>query len=149
MLEDIKNLIQSNTNGTRLDWDDYFMSIALLASCRSPCTRLKVGSVIVRDNRIITMGYNGFLAGCPHNSHVIDGHEQATAHSEINAITDCAKRGVSVNLAKIYITHYPCINCFKALASSGISEIIYLNDYKNDELVQIIASESKIIIRKI
>ena len=53
----------------RMEWDDYFISIALLASQRSPCARLHVGSVIVRDNRMISMGYNGFIAGCPHVSH--------------------------------------------------------------------------------
>lgn len=90
------SLYKNNMNTeTRMEWDDYFISIALLASQRSPCTRLHVGSVIVKDNRMISMGYNGFIAGCPHVSHMRDGHEQSTIHSEINAICDCAKRGVS------------------------------------------------------
>ena len=63
------------------------------------------------------MGYNGFLAGTEHKSIVRWGHEQATIHAEINAITDAAKRGVSIDDAEAYITHYPCLNCFKALAS--------------------------------
>jgi dCMP deaminase len=133
----------------RMEWDDYFISIAMLASQRSPCARLHVGSVIVRDNRMISMGYNGFIAGCPHISHMRDGHEQATIHSEINAICDCAKRGVSLDGAKIYITHYPCLQCFKTICSSGIVEIIYLDDYNNDELVASIAKDSNIVIRKL
>lgn len=133
----------------RMEWDEYFISIALLASRRSPCTRLHVGSVIVRDNRLISMGYNGFIAECPHVSHIRDGHEQATIHSEINAICDCAKRGVTLNGAKIYITHYPCLNCFKTISSSGIVEIIYLEDYNNDELVASIAKDANIVIRKL
>lgn len=133
----------------RMEWDEYFMSIAKLASQRSPCKRLHVGSVIVKDNRMISMGYNGFIAGCPHISHMRDGHEQATIHSEINAISDCAKRGVSLNGAKIYITHYPCLQCFKTICASGISEIIYLNDYNNDELVACIAKDAHIIIREL
>ena len=133
----------------RMEWDDYFISIALLAAQRSPCARLHVGSVIVRDNRMISMGYNGFIAGCPHVSHMRDGHEQATIHSEINAICDCAKRGVTLNGAKIYITHYPCLNCFKTICSSGIVEIIYLEDYNNDELVAHVAKDANIVIRKI
>jgi len=133
----------------RMEWDDYFISIALLASQRSPCARLHVGSVIVRDNRMISMGYNGFIAGCPHVSHIRDGHEQATIHSEINAICDCAKRGVTLNGAKIYITHYPCLNCFKTICSSGIVEIIYLEDYNNDELVARVAKDANIVIRKL
>ena len=115
-------------NGERLAWDEYFMSIALLASCRSPCERLHVGSVIVKNNRIISMGYNGFIPGAPHVSRVQDNHEQSIIHSEINAITDCAKRGTSLEGAKIYVTHYPCPHCFRTMAASNIKEIIYLNE---------------------
>ena len=146
MLSQINEFAKNNKS--RLEWDEYFMSIALLASCRSPCERLHVGSVIVKNNRIISMGYNGFISGIPHKSYIIDGHEQATIHSEINAISDCAKRGVSINNSKIYITHFPCINCFKAIVSSGIKEIIYMNDYNNNELVNILAKDSNIVINK-
>jgi dCMP deaminase len=131
----------------RLNWDEYFMSIALLASCRSPCERLHVGSVIVKDNRIISMGYNGFIGGAPHISRVQDNHEQSIIHSEINAITDCAKRGASLNGAKIYVTHYPCINCFRSIAASNIKEIVYLNDYKNDPIIALLAADACIEIR--
>jgi dCMP deaminase len=130
----------------RLNWDEYFMSIAVIASCRSPCSRLNVGSVIVKDKRIISMGYNGFISGAPHNSLVVEGHEQATIHSEINAITDCAKRGVCLDGSVIYITHYPCINCFKCIASCGIKKIIYMEDYRNNEIVERLANDSGIEI---
>jgi len=148
MLEQINHLVDVNYD-TRLEWNEYFMSIALLASCRSPCSRLHVGSVIVKENRIVSMGYNGFIAGCSHTSHIRDGHEQATIHSEINAITDCAKRGVSLENSRIYITHYPCLNCFKSIVASGIKEIYYLNDYNNDELVSVIGIESNVKIIKV
>jgi dCMP deaminase len=104
--------------------------------------------VVVKDKRIIAMGYNGFLPGCKHESHIRDGHEQATVHSEMNSITDCAKRGISMDNASIYITHYPCLNCFKALCASGIKEIVYLDDYNNDPLVKKIADELNINIRQ-
>ena len=120
----------------RISWNDYFMKAATLASVRSPCDRLKVGCVIVKNNRLISMGYNGFLAGTEHKSIVRWGHEQATIHAEINAITDAAKRGVSIDDSVAYITHYPCLNCFKALASSGIKKIYYQVDYKNDPFVE-------------
>jgi dCMP deaminase len=135
------------SNNNRLEWDEYFMSIALLASCRSPCGRLHVGSVIVKDNRLISMGYNGYISGAPHVSRVADDHEQSIIHSEINAITDCAKRGTSLNDAKIYVTHYPCINCFRSIAASNIKEIVYLNNYKNDPIVALLATDSGIHIR--
>ena len=133
ILNKIKDLIDNQKD--RLSWDDYFMSCALLISSRSPCDRLHVGCVLVKDNRIISAGYNGFLPGEPHKSIVRDNHEQATIHAEQNTISDCASRGVSINGATAYITHYPCINCAKILAASGIKEIKYHSNYKNDELV--------------
>lgn len=136
-------------NKERVHWHEYFMSIALLASCRSPCERLHVGSVIVKNNRIISMGYNGFIPGAPHVSRVIDNHEQSIIHSEINAITDCAKRGVSLKEACIYITHYPCIHCFRSIAACNIKQVYYLNDYKNDPIVKELAGDSGVEIFQI
>lgn len=147
MFQEIKNLTSNNKE--RLDWDDYFMSIALLASQRSPCERLQVGSVIVKNNRLISMGYNGYIPGAPHISRVKDNHEQSIIHSEINAITDCAKRGASLENGKIYVTHYPCINCFRSIAACGIKEIMYLNEYKNDPIVNELANDSGIIIKQL
>lgn len=115
----------------RPSWQEYFTTLVQHVSTRSPCNRLKVGCLIVRDNRIISQGYNGFLTGLPHNSVVVDNHEIATIHAEQNALTDCAKRGVSCDKSVAYITHYPCLNCAKLLYSAGIKEIFYIEDYKN------------------
>jgi dCMP deaminase len=138
-----------NNNIDRLDWDEYFMSIAILASCRSPCTRLRVGSAIVKDNRLVSMGYNGYIPGAPHISRVQENHEQSIVHSEINAITDCAKRGTSLDGSKIYITHYPCPNCFRTIAACGIKNVYYLEDYNNSQIVEDLANDSGITITKI
>ncbi|HEY0966840.1 MAG TPA: cytidine/deoxycytidylate deaminase family protein [Opitutaceae bacterium] len=123
----------------RPSWDDYFMATAVLISTRSPCERLHVGCVIVsggeRKNRIIAAGYNGFLPGTPHVSRVREGHEQATVHAEQNAIADAARRGIPVEGGVAYVTHFPCINCAKILASAGIAEVRYREDYHNDALV--------------
>uniref|UniRef100_A0A6C0CJH7 CMP/dCMP-type deaminase domain-containing protein n=1 Tax=viral metagenome TaxID=1070528 RepID=A0A6C0CJH7_9ZZZZ len=133
---------------TRPTWDEYFMSIAKLSSERSSCDRLHVGCVLAKDNRCISMGYNGFLAGLPHTSIVRHNHEQATVHAEQNAITDSAKRGVSIDGATAYITHYPCLVCAKLLTSSGIAKIVYENDYNNDPLVaQILEGHVEILKR--
>jgi dCMP deaminase len=134
---------------SRLGWDEYFMSIAMLISSRSPSPRLKVGAVIVKDNRIIASGYNGYPAGCQHISIVRDNHEQNTIHAEQNAISDAARRGTAVEGATIYITHYPCINCCKYIISSGIKEIRFYEDYKNDELVPILCNETGVSLKKI
>jgi dCMP deaminase len=123
----------------RPDWDDYFMAMAVLMSCRSICTRLKVGCLMVSKgeykNRVIAAGYNGFVAGAPHISRVRDDHEQSVVHAEQNAVTDAARRGVSVDGAVAYISHFPCINCAKVMVSAGIKEIKYHFDYRNDALV--------------
>ena len=119
--------------------DEYFMATAVLISTRSSCERLNVGCVIVtggeRKNRIVAAGYNGYLPGTPHVSRVRDGHEQATVHAEQNAVADAARRGSSVEGCVAYVTHYPCVNCAKILAASGIAEIRYRLDYSNDPLV--------------
>lgn len=129
----------------RPSWEEYFKQIVQFTATRSSCNRLKVGCLLVSDNRIISQGYNGFLASCPHKSIVVNNHEQATVHAEQNAITDCAKRGVSSDGCTAYITHYPCIICYKLLCASGIKEIKYINDYKNDENIEKISSNVKII----
>jgi len=128
----------------RPSWTEYFKQLVLITASRSPCERLKVGCVLVKENRIISQGYNGFLPGAPHESKVIDNHEQATIHAEQNAITDCAKRGVSSADCDAYITHYPCVNCMKILCASGIKNIYYINDYNNNPLVDYFKSISKI-----
>ena len=137
----------------RPSWDAYFMSTALLMASRSSCERLKVGCVIVSNgmqkNRIVAAGYNGFLPGVPHVSRVRDDHEQATVHAEQNAVCDAARRGVSLEGAIAYVTHFPCINCAKIFAAAGISRIKYHRDYRNDELVREILVESKVALEKL
>ena len=137
----------------RPTWDEYFMATAMLMSSRSACQRLRVGCVIVsggqHQNRVVAAGYNGFLPGAPHTSRVRDGHEQATVHAEQNAISDAARRGISLDGATIYITHFPCINCAKILAASGIRVIKYHKDYKNDPMVVDILKESAVSIEQL
>ena len=126
---------------SRPSWDEFFTKIVQATRERSACDRLKVGCLLVKDNRIISTGYNGFLPGAPHTSVVRNQHEQATVHAEQNTICDCAKRGVSCDKATAYITHYPCIICTRLLLAAGISEIKYLFDYKNDELVEYLCEQ--------
>ena len=133
----------------RPNWKEYFKEMVLVTARRSSCSRLNVGCILVKDNRIIAQGYNGFLPGCPHKSIIRDNHEQSTVHAEQNTIADCAKRTVSCDGAKVFVTHYPCINCAKILLASGIKEINYINDYKNDELVAEFAEQCNVTINKI
>jgi len=133
----------------RPTWNDYFKEIVLVTKKRSACERLQVGCLLVKDNRIISAGYNGFLPGCPHKSIVRNNHEQATIHAEQNALADCAKRGVSCLNATAYITHYPCIICCRLLLAAEIKEIKYIEDYKNDELVDVFCKQCDVKVTKL
>jgi len=145
-----RNYLNSVVNyDERINWDKYFISICLLAAKRSSCDRLHVGCLIVQDKRIVSTGYNGFLKGAPHVSRIVNGHEQFTIHAEQNAICDAANRGVSLKDSTAYITHFPCLNCFKLLISSGVREIKYLLDYRNNNLCKEMACENNIRLLKL
>ncbi|CAI8335002.1 MAG: tRNA-specific adenosine deaminase [Puniceicoccaceae bacterium MED-G32] len=132
----------------RPSWDEYFMATAFLIATRSACQRLNVGCVIVskgtHKNRIIAAGYNGFLPGAPHISRVDNDHEQSTVHAEQNAISDAARRGVSLSGSTAYITHFPCIVCAKLLVAAGVNEIKFHFDYNNNPMVEEIFKENEI-----
>lgn len=132
----------------RISWNEYFSQVSKLVSSRSPCQRLQVGCVIVKENIIASTGYNGFLPGAPHESIIEDNHELATCHAEMNAIANACRNGINVMNATAYITHYPCINCFKILAASGIKNIIYLEDYRNNIHVKTLSEYTNVIIKK-
>lgn len=119
----------------RISWHQYFMAQSHLLALRSTCTRLMVGATIVRDKRIIAGGYNGAISGGVHcideGCYIIDDHCVRTIHAEINALLQCAKFGVATEGSEIYVTHFPCLNCCKALIQAGIKKVYYAVDYKN------------------
>ena len=141
-MEQIISLVKSTD--TRPSWNQYFMSVAYLISARSSCSRLHVGCVIVKDDRIVSTGYNGHLPGTEHTSVIRDGHEQMTIHAETNAVSDAAKRGVSLNGSVAYVTHIPCLNCTKILIASGISSIIFSEHYNDNDLVILLCQQSNV-----
>ena len=135
----------------RKSWDEYFMEIAEIVKTRSTCLRRQVGAVIVKDNRIITTGYNGAPSGLRHCTD-IGGcererlHELCRAlHAEQNAIIQAAKVGVSTEGATIYITLQPCVICAKMLVNAGITRIVHRGEYP-DPLSQSILAEAGIEI---
>ena len=142
LLEEIKKL------DVRPEWNDYFILNSYLISKRSSCERLHVGCVIVKDRRILSTGYNGHIKGSDHVSKIVNGHEQMTIHAEINAISDAAARGVEINGSTVYVTHYPCVNCTKALIAAGVKEICYAEDYKNDKIAEELFTIGKVTVSK-
>lgn len=132
----------------RISWNEYFAQVTKLISSRSPCKRLHVGCIIVKNNRILSTGYNGFLPETKHESIIEDNHELATCHAEMNSIANACRNGINLTDSIAYITHYPCIHCFKILVASGIKEIIYLEDYKNSPHVEKLSTYSNVLIKK-
>ena len=137
--------------GKRLDWHEYFMSVAHLISRRATCTRGHIGAVIVRENSILSTGYNGAPSGLPHcndsNCRIYrsihpDGAVEEncvnTIHAEINAIAQAAKHGVSIKDSEIYITASPCIHCLKVLINVGIKTIYYDKPYKIEHIDELL-----------
>ncbi|NQU46481.1 MAG: dCMP deaminase family protein [Chlorobium sp.] len=135
----------------RLGWHEYFMSVARLISQRATCTRGHIGAVIVRDNSILSTGYNGAPSGLPHcnetncriyrSTHpdgTVEENCVNTIHAEINAIAQAAKHGVSIKDADIYITASPCIHCLKVLINVGIKTIYYEKPYKIEHIAELL-----------
>lgn len=122
----------------RVDWDEYFMSIARQVASRSTCDRKHVGAVIVRSKMILATGYNGSIRGlahCDDVGHLMEGgHCVRTVHAEANAIVQAASRGSSVEGASIFVTASPCFGCFKLIANAGITRIAFGEFYRDEKI---------------
>lgn len=115
-----------------ISWDEYFMGVALLASCRSKDPNTQVGACIVSpENIILSTGYNGFPVGCSDDEYPWEREGEQTkypyvVHAELNAILNAS--GKSLRNARLYVDLFPCNECAKAIIQSGIREVIYLSD---------------------
>lgn len=117
-----------------LSWDEYFMGVAKLTGLRSKDPNSQVGCCIVsQDNKILSMGYNGFPLGCSDDEfpwaregEPLDTKYLYVTHSELNAILNYS--GGSLAGAKLYVSLFPCNECAKAIIQSGIREVIYDSD---------------------
>ncbi|MDO5555347.1 MAG: dCMP deaminase family protein [Clostridia bacterium] len=127
-----------------INWDEYFMGIALLSAERSKDPNSQVGACIVsQDNKILSIGYNGFPTGCSDDeiSWEREGEFKDTkypyvCHAELNAILNYT--GATLKGSKIYVALFPCNECAKAIIQSGIKEVIYMSDkYKDTDEVKI------------
>ena len=114
-----------------ISWDEYFMGVAKLASLRSKDPNSQVGACIVgQDNKILSMGYNGFPRGCSDDEFpwaregdTLETKYAYVTHSELNAILNY--RGGSLEGCKIYVTLFPCNECAKAIIQSGIKTVVF------------------------
>ena len=118
-----------------ISWDEYFMGVALLSAMRSKDPSTQVGACIVNaDNRIVSVGYNGFPRGCSDEDfpwersadNQNDTKYPFVCHAELNAILN--SNGIGVKGARIYVALFPCNECAKAIIQAGITEVIYISD---------------------
>ena len=119
-------------------WVDYYIDIAERTSLLSTAKKLKVGAVIVKDNRILSIGYNGTPSGwdndCEDEYQYEDGgYEMRTKkeviHAERNALDKIAKSTESSDGASLFVTHTPCVECAKSIYNTGITTVYYKFNY--------------------
>jgi dCMP deaminase len=117
-----------------------YMDVAERFAKLSSARRLHVGAIVVKDDRIISIGYNGMPSGWDNNCEDTIQHSDDTVtlkskpevlHAETNAIAKLAKSNESGMGATMFITHAPCLDCAKLIYQSGISSVLYRNSYRD------------------
>lgn len=164
---------------SRPEWNKLFMNITELVSQRSTCVRIQTASLIVRDKRIISMGYNGVVSGAEHCSDhwkknydsefgdevvpsytdflksqiFCDLHHEWSVHHELhgeqNAILYSCKNGISTKDTTMYTLYAPCINCAKVIVTAGIIKVFYKEEYGRDPVGLIFLRENNVTCEKI
>ena len=123
-----------------IDWNTYFMGIAILSAQRSKDNNTQVGACIVNsENKIVAVGYNGMPIGCDDDTmpweregEYLDTKYPFVCHAELNAILN--RNEASLRGCTLYVTLFPCNECAKAIIQSGIKKVVYLNDkYSNSD----------------
>jgi dCMP deaminase len=157
----LQEVLEASLFFERPSWDEYFMSIARVVATRSNCVKRKVASVITRDRRIVSTGYNGTPrgvrncneGGCPRCNSFAEGgtrlDECLCSHGEENAITQVAYHGVSVKDATIYTTLSPCLICTKMIINVGIVEVVYNAHYPMGDVPLALLEEAGVKVRQV
>jgi len=147
-------------NTVRPSYDQYFMEIVTIVATRSTCLRRQVGAIIVKDNHMLSTGYNGppkgmthcDTAGCLRTTMNIkrgERHELCRGlHAEQNAIIQAAVFGIPIRGGTIYSTHFPCSVCAKMLINAELQKVVYAEGYP-DELSAQILEESNINVQQL
>lgn len=127
---------------------DAYIDVAERFAQLSSAKRLQVGAIVVKDDRIISIGYNGMPSGwdnvCEHEGKT----KPEVLHAESNAVAKLAKSSESGLGATIFVTHSPCIDCAKLIYQSGISNVYYKTSYRNDDGIKFL-KKSNVEITKI
>ena len=144
----------------RVSKHNYYLDIAQTVAERATCLRRMFGAIIVKNDTIISTGYNGAPAGLPtcmekgeclrRKLNIASGtkHELCFAvHAEQNAIIQAARSGINVSGATLYCTHQPCVICAKIIINAGITRVVYKNGYPDEFSLQLF-NEANVIVEK-
>jgi len=133
-------------------WQSAYIDVAERFASLSTAKRLKVGAIVVKDNRVLSIGYNGMPSGWDNNCEdeckpdwmsreatqedidlgmVLLKTKAEVIHAEMNCLAKLAGSNESGKGADMYITHAPCIECAKMIYASGINSVFYKNDYRD------------------
>ena len=131
-----------------------YMDVAERFAKLSSARRLHVGAIVVKDDRIISIGYNGMPAGWDNNCEDVIQHSDDTTslktkpevlHAETNAIAKLAKSTESGNGAVLFVTHMPCLDCAKLIFQSGIRSVFYRDSYRNTDGITFLEKSGVIV----
>jgi len=112
-------------------FDRSYLEMAAVWAKNSYCKRRQVGALLVKDRMIISDGYNGTPAGFENICEDEEGHTKPyVLHAEANAITKIAKSGNNSKGATMYVTTAPCLECAKLIIQAGITRLVYKDDYR-------------------
>ena len=131
---------------------ELYSDIAERVSKLSSARRLQVGAIVVRDDRIISIGYNGMPAGWDNNcEHLLEDGTLKTRpevlHAEMNALMKLARSYESGLGADLFITHSPCMECAKGIYQAGINRVYYGTQYRSREGIQFLKQSNIEVIK--
>ena len=133
----------------RLDWEEYALELARVASLRSEDPFMKVGACVLRhDNSVAGLGYNGAPPGIEINWENRDERRKRVIHAEANAIGYAARNGIATDGCIMYCTMTPCIACAKLVTAAGIKEFYYIERYRLDDGIKFL-EQSHVRIQKV
>lgn len=128
----------------------FYLNLAQTASTQSTCPRAPVGAVLVNDDRVVSIGYNGSPRGTPHCIDegcliYVNGTREScfrATHAEVNVVTNAAYGGACTKNSILFCTHKPCNQCTKLLINAGITYVYYLYEYQDDITHKVIGANS-------
>ncbi|CAO1615890.1 unnamed protein product [Sympodiomycopsis kandeliae] len=156
----LSTLALPSTHRIRPSWETYFLSLCTLASLRSNCMKRRVGAVLVRNNRVLSTGYNGTPrgltncneGGCPRcNANTRGGamlDECLCLHAEENALLECGRERGGAEGTVLYCNTCPCLRCAVKIVQTGVREVVYQLDYFVDKRSCEIFRSAGVLFRK-